>query len=130
MQVTPLRRTLVACSALTLLVGQQEGHLTCKKRGDGGSGHWLVRMERRPAGWSVGLSASVNPPLHHKVQKFSSGTILPGWSRKKGRKTDVCVCVCFSTNMAISETRSMCRNPNPLDIVESVQQFKHNQDDF
>jgi len=27
--------------------------------------------------------------LHHKVQKFSSGTGSPGWSRKKGRKTVV-----------------------------------------
>jgi len=32
----------------------------------------------------VGVSASVNLPLHHKVQKFSSGTSSPGWSRKKG----------------------------------------------
>jgi len=39
----------------------------------------------------VGVSASVNLPLHHKVQKFSSGTGSPGWSRKKGRKTVVCV---------------------------------------
>jgi len=37
----------------------------------------------------VGVSASVNLPLHHKVQKFSSGTVSPGWSRKKGRKTVV-----------------------------------------
>ena len=35
------------------------------------------------------MSASVNLPLHHKVQKFSSGTGSPGWSRKKGRKTVV-----------------------------------------
>ena len=34
----------------------------------------------------VGVSASVNLPLHHNVQKFSSGTGSPGWSRKKGRK--------------------------------------------
>ena len=34
----------------------------------------------------VGVSASVNLPLHHKVQWFSSGTGSPGWSRKKGRK--------------------------------------------
>jgi len=32
--------------------------------------------------------------MHHKVQKFSSGTGSPGWSRKKGCKTVVCVCVC------------------------------------
>jgi len=30
------------------------------------------------------VSASVNLPLHHKVQKFSPGTGSPGWSRKKG----------------------------------------------
>jgi len=40
----------------------------------------------------VSVSASVNPPLHHKVQKFSSGTGSPGWSRKKGHKTVVVWC--------------------------------------
>ena len=34
----------------------------------------------------VGVSASVDLPLHHTVQKFSSGTGSPGLSRKKGRK--------------------------------------------
>jgi len=37
----------------------------------------------------VDVSASVNLSLHHKVQKFSSGTGSPGWSRKKDRKTVV-----------------------------------------
>jgi len=37
------------------------------------------------------VSASVNLPLHHKVQKFSSGIGSPGWSRKKGHKTVVVV---------------------------------------
>jgi len=37
----------------------------------------------------VGVSASVNLPLHHKVQKFSSGTGSPEWSRKKDCKTVV-----------------------------------------
>jgi len=41
----------------------------------------------------VSVSASVNLPLHHKVQKFSSGTGSPGWSQKKGRKTVVVVVV-------------------------------------
>jgi len=41
----------------------------------------------------VSVSASVNLPLHHKVQKFSSGTGSPGWSRKMGRKTVVVVVV-------------------------------------
>jgi len=48
------------------------------KMGDGGGGHWLVGM--------VGVSASVNLPLHHEVHKFSSGTGSPRWSWEKGRK--------------------------------------------
>ena len=84
---------LIAFSALTLLVGRQEGHLACKKW-DGGGGHWLVRTPDGVApSRMVGVSASVNLPLHHKVQKFSSGTGSPGWSRKKGRKTVVVVVV-------------------------------------
>jgi len=55
--------------------------------GDGGGGHWLVR---NPDGvmpsWMVSVSASVNLPLHHKVQKFSSGTGSPGWSQKRAVK--------------------------------------------
>jgi len=39
----------------------------------------------------VGVSASVSLPLHHKVQKFSSGTGSPGWSQKKGHETVVVV---------------------------------------
>jgi len=38
------------------------------------------------------VSASVNLPLHHEVQKFSSGTGSPGWSQKKGHKTVVVWC--------------------------------------
>ena len=34
----------------------------------------------------VGVSVSVNLPLHHKVQKFSSGTGSPEWSRKRAVK--------------------------------------------
>ena len=41
----------------------------------------------------VSVSASVNLPLHHKVQKLSSGAGSPGWSRKRGRKTVVVVVV-------------------------------------
>ena len=40
----------------------------------------------------VCVSASVNLPLHHKIQKFSSGTGSPGWSWKKGPKTVVVWC--------------------------------------
>jgi len=34
----------------------------------------------------IGVSASVNLRLHYKVQKFSSGTGSPGWSRKRAVK--------------------------------------------
>ena len=40
----------------------------------------------------VSVSASVNLPLHHEVQKVSSGTGSPGWSRKNGCKTAVAWC--------------------------------------
>jgi len=39
------------------------------------------------------VSAFVNLPLHHKVQKFSFGNGSPGWSHKKGRKMVVVVVV-------------------------------------
>jgi len=96
-QVTPLRRTqrllpnpnaLVAFSALMLLTGWQEGHPACKKIwGDGGGRHWLVQMEWRRAGQSVCLPLLIFPCTLNLVQKFSSGTGSPGWSRKKGLKT-------------------------------------------
>jgi len=46
----------------------------------------------------VGVSASVNLPLHHKVQKFCSGTGSPRWSRKKSRGVvEVVVIYCSNT---------------------------------
>jgi len=83
-----LPSVLSAFSALTLLVGRQEGHPARKKYG--GWWRWaLVSPDGVALSRMVGVSASVNLPLHHKVQKFSSGTGSPGWSRKKGRKTVV-----------------------------------------
>jgi len=73
-------------------LGSRKGIRPVKKWLMVGGGHCLVRMEwrpRHPAGWSV--SASFNLPLHHKVQKFCSGTGSHGWSRKKGRKMVVVV---------------------------------------
>jgi len=62
-----------------------------KMGGDGGGS--LVSLDGVAPSRMVGVSASVNIPLHHKVQKISSSTGSPGWSRKKGRKTVACVCV-------------------------------------
>jgi len=53
-------------SALTLLVGRQEGHPACKKVG----GWWrlaLVSPDGVAPSRMVDVSASVNLPLHHKV---------------------------------------------------------------
>jgi len=49
----------------------------------------LVSLDGVAPNQMVSVSASVNFPLHHKVQKFSSGSGLPGWSQKNGRKTVV-----------------------------------------
>jgi len=75
----------VAFSALTLLVGQQEGHPACKKWGDGGGGHWLVWMEWRPAGCSMCL-----PLLIFSCTIKSRSSLLvpahPGGPRKRAVK--------------------------------------------
>jgi len=79
----------VAFSALTLLVGRHEGHPACKKMG--GWWRWaLLSPDGMAPSRMIGVSASFSLPMHHKVQKFSSGTGSHGWSRKKGRG---CVCV-------------------------------------
>jgi len=53
----------------------------------GGWWRWaLVSPDGVAFSQMVGVSASLNLPLHHKVQKFCSGTGSPRWSRKKGSK--------------------------------------------
>ena len=65
-----------------LLVGQKEGHSARKNMG-----RWWRWALLSPDGVApsrmVCVSASVNLPLHHEVQKFSSGTGSPEWSRKR-----------------------------------------------
>ena len=68
---------------------RQEGHSACKKWG---WWRWaVVSLDRVVPSWMVCVSVFVNLPLHHKVQKLSSGSGSPGWSRKKGQKTVVVV---------------------------------------
>jgi len=69
-------------------LGGRKGIGPLKKWGDGGGEHCLVQMEWRPTGWlmCLPLLISVNLPLHHKVQKFSSGTGSPGWAGKRAVK--------------------------------------------
>jgi len=61
-------KRFVAFSVLTLLVERQEGHPACKKWG---WWRWsLVSTDGVAPSRMVCVSASVNLPLHHKVQKF------------------------------------------------------------
>jgi len=79
------RYTVFAFSALTLLGGWQEGHPACENIG--GWWRWaLVSPYGVVPNWMVGVSASVNLPLHHKVQKFSSVSGSLGWSWKSAVK--------------------------------------------
>jgi len=73
----------------------------------------------------VSASASVNLPLHHKVQKFSSGTGSPEWSQKKGHKT-VVVCGGYQIQVAtllpkhkhkLVKNKNSRRNYTPGDVL-------------
>jgi len=66
----------------------------------------------------IGVSASVNLPLHHKVQKFSSGTGSPGWSRKKGHKT-VVVVWCGYLNKA-NNTAAAGSNKTDWNVIKRI----------
>jgi len=74
-----------AFSALTLLVGQQEGHPACKKMG--GWWRWaLVSPDGVAPSRMVSVSASVNLPVHHKVQKSLLAPAHPGGPGKRAVK--------------------------------------------
>ena len=90
MRLLPNPNVLVAFSTLTLLVGQQEAHPACKKMGDGGGRHWLVRMEWCPAGWLVCLPLLIFP-CTIKSRSSLLAPAHPGGPGKKGRKTLVVV---------------------------------------
>jgi len=65
-------------------LGGRKGIQTVK---NGGWWRWaLLRPDGVSPSQMVGVSASVNLPLHHKVQRFSSGTGSPGWSQKRSLK--------------------------------------------
>ena len=75
-------------------------HTACKNM----AGWWrwaLVSPGGVASSRKVGVSASVNLPLHHKVQKFSSGTGSHGWSRRRGHKTVVVVDISEMTFIVI-----------------------------
>ena len=85
---------LPAFSALMPLAGWQEGHPSCKRYGqDGGGGHWLVRMEWCPAGWSVGLPLLIFP-CTIKSRSSLLAPAHPGGPGKRAVKW-LCMCVCY-----------------------------------
>jgi len=88
--------TAVAFSALTLLVGRQEGHPARKKIwGEGGGGQWLVRMERCPSGWSVCLPLLISPC----TIKSRSFLLAPAHLGGPGKRAvNGCVVVCNDNN--------------------------------
>jgi len=62
--------------------------------------------------WVVGVSASVNLPLHHKVQEFSSGTGSLGLSRKNSCKRVVVVVVVEILTLFVRCTAVVSKNCN------------------
>jgi len=68
--------------------------------GDGVGGHWLVRMELRPAGWSVCLPLLISP-CTMKSRSSLLASAHPGGPEKKGRKTAVVVVVFLIWNVCI-----------------------------
>jgi len=80
-----------AFSALMLLVGWQEGHPACKKYGeDGAGGHWLVRVEWCPAGWSMCLPLLIFP-CTMKSRSSLLAPAHPGGPGKRAVKRLWCV---------------------------------------
>jgi len=77
------------------LVGRQEGHPACKKMGDAGGGHCLVRMEWRPSGWSVCLPLLIFP-CTIKSRSSLLAPAHPGGPGKRAIKCLWCGCICLS----------------------------------
>ena len=64
-------------------------------KGDGGGGHWLVRMERHPAGWSVCLPLLIFPCTIKSRSSFLA-PVDPGGRGKRAVKQLWCGGVVFS----------------------------------
>jgi len=100
-----------------LLVRRREGHPAGKKYG--GWWRWaLVSPDGVAPSRMVAVSASVNLPLHHEVQKFSSGTGSPSWLRKKGCKVVVVVVsACVGCVHASCSHDSFCHHKDSCSVV-------------
>ena len=74
-----------------LMVGLQEGIWLVKNMGDGGGGHWFVRMEWRPAGWSVCLPLLIFPCTIKSRSSLLALVHLGGPGKRAVKR--LCVCV-------------------------------------
>jgi len=115
----PIATDRVACASCLQCfdtVGWAAGRASgLQKWGDGGGGHWLVRMEWRPAGWSVCL-----PLLIFRCTIKSRSSLLapaqPG-GPEKGPETVVVWCggatdrVAWSVCLLVSQ--SLCHDHQP-----------------
>ena len=66
-------------------LGDRKGIRPVKNMGDGGDEHWLVRMEWRPAGWSMCLPLSIFP-CTIKSRSSLLAPALPGSPGKRAVK--------------------------------------------
>jgi len=76
------------------------------KKGHGGAGHWLVRIEWRPAGWCVCLPLLIFPC----TIKSRSSLMAPAHPDGPGKRAikRLCVCVCvFILLLLLSDSRWM-----------------------
>ena len=109
-------------SALTLLVGRQEGHPACKKL-SGGMLAWLsgtrCRLAYSPADATASLpltiSCSSKSRLVLTFLVYLSGTCSPGWSRTYSRRAVKRLCVCvwlqvFSFCYNLKTSAATCSN--------------------
>jgi len=89
--------------------------------GDGGGGHWLVRMEWRPAGWSVCLPLLISP-CAIKSRSSLLAAAHPGGPRKRAVKRLWCGGVVWTirevkSRNKRSNTKSVELNKNILHIL-------------
>jgi len=119
-----LRSTCCNCECRQFdTVGWAAGRASGPKNMGGWWSWWaLVSSDGVASSRMVSVSASVNLPLHHKVQTFSSGTGSPGWSRKKGRKMVVYVW-CKTGLFSVKDARYFTKKPSDRFKVEIDQRL-------
>ena len=122
-----------AFSALTLLVGRQEGHLACKKTERWGAS-MVICVER-----DAGLHMSLLMPLPLTVSCFSKIHIgftflVPAYPGSPGqravKRVYVCVCVCVCVTSVLNDTVVvLCVDVDQSETVNCVSDGRRQSDD-